>query len=89
MNGWPDAVTNVNYAALAVGATTLVVMVGWPGRFSRFFPATLVALLAGTLLSLLWLTDVPVIGDVSASAAGAAAAGPLPRACWRAPYSRR
>ena len=70
VNGWPDAVTNVNYAALAVGATTLVVMVGWPGRFSRFFPATLVALLAGTLLSVLWLTDVPVIGDVSATLPG-------------------
>ncbi|MXW29392.1 MAG: SulP family inorganic anion transporter [Chloroflexi bacterium] len=70
VNGWPDAVTNVDYAALAVGATTLVVMVGWPARFSRFFPATLVALLAGTLLSVLWLTDVPVIGNVSAELPG-------------------
>ena len=68
MNAWPDAVTNVNYAALAVAATTLVVMVGWPARFSRFFPATLVALVTGTLLSVLWLTDVPVIGTVDVSA---------------------
>ncbi len=70
VNAWPDAVTNVNYAALAVAATTLVVMVGWPARFSRFFPATLVALVTGTLLSVLWLTDVPVIGEVSAELPG-------------------
>ena len=36
----------------------------WPGRLRKWLPPTLAALVAGTLLGVLWLTDVPVIGEV-------------------------
>ena len=66
VSGWADALTSINYSALAIAAVTLAVGVLWPGRLSKFVPPTLAALVAGTLLGVLWLTDTPVIGDVPA-----------------------
>ena len=60
----PNAMSNVNFSALAIAAVTLVVGVLWPRQLRRFFPPTLAALVAGTLLGVLWLTNTPVIGEV-------------------------
>ena len=60
----PDAINNINISALAIAAVTLGVGVVWPSRLSKFVPATLAALAAGTALGVLWLTDTPVIGKV-------------------------
>ena len=60
----PAAIGDVNIDALAIAVVTLVVGVLWPKRLSKFLPPTLGALIAGTLLGVLWLTDVPVIGEV-------------------------
>ena len=60
----PNATSNINFSALAIAAVTLVVGVLWPQQLRRYFPPTLAALVAGTLLGVLWLTDVPVIGEV-------------------------
>ena len=59
----PNAMSNVNFSALAIAAVTLAVGVLWPRQLRRFFPPTLAALVAGTLLGVLWLTDTPVIGE--------------------------
>ena len=59
-----DAVENVNYNALAIATVALVVGALWPRRFARYLPGPLVALLAGTLLGVVWLRDVPVIGRI-------------------------
>ena len=59
-----DAVDNVNYNALAVATVALAVGVLWPRRFARYLPGPLLALLAGTLLGVFWLKDVPVIGRI-------------------------
>ena len=59
----PD-LDQVNLSALAIAGTTLIVAVLWPGRLARFLPPTLAALVVGTLIGLLWLTNTPVIGDV-------------------------
>ena len=64
VRAWPSAVNNVNFSALAIAAVTLVVGILWPQQLRRYFPPTLAALVAGTLLGVLWLTNVPVIGDV-------------------------
>ena len=64
-----DALSNLdleNLSALAIAGTTLIVAVLWPRRLAQFLPPTLAALLAGTLIGLLWLTNTPVIGDVPA-----------------------
>ena len=60
----PDAVSDINYGALVIAVATLVVGIIWPSRLRKFLPPTLVALVAGTLLGVLWLKGTPVIGDV-------------------------
>ena len=61
---WPDAVANFNLSAFAIAAATLAVGIGWPDRFRKYLPPTLAALITGTLMGVLWLTDAPAIGDV-------------------------
>ncbi len=60
----PNALSNVNLSALVIAFVTLVVGVLWPQQLRRYFPPTLAALAAGTLLGVLWLTNTPVIGEV-------------------------
>ena len=64
IRAWPDVMGGINLSAFAIAAVTLIVGVFWPSQLKKFLPATLAALIAGTLLSVLWLTDTPVIGDV-------------------------
>ena len=60
----PEALSNVDTSAFAIAALTLAVGFLWPRRFRRFAPGPLVALVAGTTLGVLWLSDAPVIGPV-------------------------
>ena len=60
----PEAVASVNVSALSIGILTLAVGALWPRQLSRYVPDPLVALLVGTLLGVLWLTDAPVIGEI-------------------------
>ena len=64
IRGWTDGIVDFNTSAFAIAFVTLAVGVLWPGRLRRILPPTLAALVAGTMMSVLWLTDVPVIGDV-------------------------
>ncbi len=64
IRGWTDGIAGFNASAFAIAFTTLAVGVLWPGRLKRIVPPTLAALVVGTALGVLWLTDVPVIGDV-------------------------
>ena len=64
VKSWPDVIPAINFGAFAIAAVTLAVGVLWPNKLRQYMPPTLAALLAGTLLSILWLTDTPVIGDV-------------------------
>lgn len=59
-----ELVDHFEVSALAIAATTLAVAAFWPGRFEKYLPSTLVALLVGTLMGVFWLTDAPVIGTV-------------------------
>ena len=59
-----DAVVNVNYDAMAIAAVALGVGAIWPRSWSRYLPGPLVTLIAGTLIGVLWLSDVPVIGHI-------------------------
>ena len=61
---WPDAITGVDPSALTLGLITLVVCIFWPGRLQRFLPPSVAALITGTLVGVLWLSDAPTIGEV-------------------------
>ncbi len=60
----PEAVRNIDADAFAIAAVTLAVAFLWPRRLARFAPGLLVAMVAGTLLGVLWLNDAPVIGPI-------------------------
>ena len=64
IRAWPDAFTSFGVSAAIIAAVTLAVGALWPQRLSRYLPSTLAALVTGTVLGLLWLTDAPIIGDV-------------------------
>ena len=61
-----DAVDNVNYNAVVIAAVALAAGVLWPRRLARYLPGPLPALVAGTLLGVFWLENVPVIGAIPA-----------------------
>ena len=61
---WPDAITNVDPGALTLGLITLAVCIFWPGRLQRFLPPSVAALIIGTLVGVLWLSEAPTIGEV-------------------------
>ena len=64
VQSWPDAINDLNYHALAIAAVALGVGILWPEKLKKFLPASLAALIAGTLMGVLWLTNAPVIGEV-------------------------
>ena len=64
VRSWPGAIQGINFEALAIACVTLVVGVLWPKQLRKYMPPTLAALIAGTLLGVLWLTNTPVIGEV-------------------------
>ncbi len=64
VRSWPAAIQGINFEALAIAAVTLAVGVLWPKQVRKYMPSTLAALVAGTLLGVLWLTNTPVIGEV-------------------------
>ena len=64
VRSWPDVFGDVNFSSLAIAAVSLGICIYWPHRFRAFVPSIMMALVAGTLLSVLWLDNTPVIGDV-------------------------
>ena len=64
LRSWPDAVANIDASALTLGLITLAVCIFWPGRLQKFLPPSVAALIIGTLVGVLWLTDAPIIGEV-------------------------
>ncbi len=62
-----DVVEHFDGSALVIAAVTLGIALFWPMKFDRFMPSTLAALVVGTLLGVLWLTDAPTIGSIPTS----------------------
>ena len=60
----PAALGNINASAVAIALVTLGIGIVWPTRLSRLLPSPIVALIVGTLLGVLWLSDAPVIGQI-------------------------
>lgn len=64
ITGWIQALQNMNLQAFALGALTLVVLFAAP-KLTTTIPATLLALLVGTLVSITAGLSVPLIGEVA------------------------
>ena len=64
LRSWPDAITGTDLSALTLGLVTLAACIFWPERLQKFLPPSVAALIIGTLLGVLWLSDAPIIGEV-------------------------
>ena len=59
----PGAVMDPNFAALAIGVLTLVIVFKWPASFGKIIPAPLAGLIIGTVTSL-FLAGAPILGEI-------------------------
>lgn len=73
IGNWPDVMRDIQIEAFGLGLITLLVAIFWPIRLRRYVPSTLAALLIGSLIGVLWLSQAPIIGDVPSG---------LPRLEW-------
>ena len=64
VRAWPETIGDLNFNALTIALVTLAVGILWPAQLRKYLPPALAALIAGTALSVLWLSDTPVIGEV-------------------------
>ena len=64
VRAWPETIGDLNFNALTIALVTLAVGVLWPAQLRKYLPPALAALIAGAALSVLWLSDTPVIGEV-------------------------
>ncbi|MEM9452505.1 MAG: SulP family inorganic anion transporter [Cyanobacteria bacterium P01_E01_bin.6] len=62
----PDYVQHLNPQAVGLGILTLAIVFGMPRRLNQIIPSPLLALIVGTLVSVIGLTEVvvPRIGDI-------------------------
>ena len=58
----PSIIEHFEVNAVGIAGITLGVAILWPRKLDRYLPSSLVALGAGTVVSLLWLTNAPTIG---------------------------
>ncbi|MCF6321905.1 MAG: SulP family inorganic anion transporter [Rhizobiaceae bacterium] len=61
---WGSIPSLMNVDAVVVAVITLLVSIFWPSKLSNILPSPLAALLAGTLVAMLFFTAAPVIGNV-------------------------
>ena len=61
---WPSLLGSVNLDAVIVAAAALVIGFAWRGKPARYVPGPLVALTAGSLLGVFWLSGAPTIGEI-------------------------
>jgi SulP family sulfate permease len=64
VQAWPEAAPKANAGALILGVVAIGVSILWPRRLRTLLPASVVALIVGTLLGMTVFTDAPVIGTV-------------------------
>ena len=64
IKNFPSIIEHFEANAVGVAGITLAVAILWPKRLDRYLPSSLVALGAGTVVSLMWLTNAPTIGDL-------------------------
>jgi SulP family sulfate permease len=61
---WPSLLGSFNTDAIIVALIALAIGFAWRGRPARYVPGPLVALVAGSLVGVLWLNGAPTIGDI-------------------------
>ena len=61
----PGIIEGFDLSAVGIAGVTLGVAIIWPSRLDKYLPSTLVALFAGIIVTVLWFSNAPTIGNVS------------------------
>ena len=57
-------IEHFDVSAVGIAGVTLAVAIIWPSRLDKYLPSTLVALFAGIIVTVLWFSNAPTIGNV-------------------------
>ena len=57
-------IEDFDVSAVGIAGVTLGVAIIWPSRLDKYLPSTLVALGAGIIVTVLWFSNAPTIGNV-------------------------
>ena len=57
-------IEHFDVSAVGIAGVTLAVAIIWPSRLDKYLPSTLVALGAGIIVTVLWFSNAPTIGNV-------------------------
>ena len=57
-------IEHFDVSAVGIAGVTLAVAIIWPSRLDKYLPSTLVALFAGIIVTILWFSNAPTIGNV-------------------------
>lgn len=60
----PNLLLQLQTNAILIGLITLAIVYFTPNKITRILPAPLLALIVGTITGLLWLKNIPVIGEI-------------------------
>ena len=61
----PTVLESFDLSAVGIAGVTLAVAIAWPSRLDKYLPSTLIALFAGLIVTILWFSNAPTIGNVS------------------------
>ncbi|MCY4095085.1 MAG: SulP family inorganic anion transporter [Gammaproteobacteria bacterium] len=59
-----EEIPYANMSAFSIATISFLIVILWPRRASVYIPGPVVALVIGTTLGMVWLTDAPIIGEV-------------------------
>ena len=60
----PTVLESFDLSAVGIAGVTLAVAIAWPSRLDKYLPSTLIALFAGLIVTVLWFSNAPTIGNV-------------------------
>ncbi len=64
MRNFSGIIEGFDISAVGIAGVTLGVAIIWPSRLDKYLPSTLVALFAGIIVTVLWFSNAPTIGNV-------------------------
>ena len=64
IKSWPEALTNVNFDALALTVICITMALLWRGRLLRLSPALFVVLIVGVLAGAMVFRGAPTVGEI-------------------------
>lgn len=59
-----QSIDQISWGCVLVGGITLAIAFGWPERWSNVIPATLLALVVGSAIGIVFFGEIPAVGEI-------------------------